>query len=55
MTSFKYDIWSTFPNFLASLPILELSFRSSEFKKVTFSSFFYLLNIEVNSEPIQIS
>ena len=86
MTSFKFDIWSTFSNFLANpdfrtsdLPnskkllifFLSISvFRSSKlacsniFGKTAdskhlvflhFSSFFYLLNIEVNSEPIEIS
>ena len=85
MTSFKFDIWSTFSNFLANpdfrtsdlpnskklLIFLSISvFRSSKlacsniFGKTAdskhlvflhFSSFFYLLNIEVNSEPIEIS
>lgn len=91
MASFKFDIRSRFSNFLGSLPILEPSSQSLEFRTnlpnlkksywffffpsmlfacpnwaiqktlqklllVNFFHFlFYLLDIELNSEPIQIS
>ena len=45
MTSFKYDVWPESPNFLDSLPILEITSRSPEFQKITE---FLLLSINVS-------
>ena len=45
MTSFKYDVCPKSPNFLDSLPILEITSRSPEFQKITE---FLLLSINVS-------
>ena len=60
MTSFKYDVWPESPNFLDSLPILEITSRSPEFQKITeflllsnnVSRLSKLTSLEVNRETV---
>ena len=60
MTSFKYDVWSESPNFLDSLPIIEITSRSPEFQKITeflllsinFSRLSKLTSLKVNRETV---
>ena len=60
MTSFKYDVCPKSPNFLDSLPILEITSRSPEFQKITeflllsnnVSRLSKLTSLEVNRETV---
>ena len=60
MTSFKYDVCPKSPNFLDSLPILEITSRSPEFQKITeflllsnnVSRLSRLTSLEVNRETV---